>query len=462
MTEGIHYAKEIEAAVLGACLLEPAAFGRIYGTLDAATFYSDDNQKVFAALHGLYTEGLPIDLLTAWERLQATGVTLTAGNAAWYLAGLTHAVVRTTHLEYHAALLKKMWRKRELEKITRSGIDATEDDRRQAIDLQQRLSDLLGGERQKEWRSMDELVYDLIIHQQDIATGKKEFITTGFRSIDKLNGGFTPGQMVIVGARPSVGKSALANALATNVARQGKNVGIVSLEMNNAEIAARLAAIDTDTDFGIIYRNLFSDSRSAEAWYDRVSRSTVNLPIYVSDKTKVDVSEIRSKAHKLRHLHGLDLLIVDYLQLIETSATNKNYNREQEVAKISRGLKLMAMEMSIPVVVLCQLNRAVTARKGKDRYPQLSDLRESGSLEQDADVVLMLHRDWLSGYETIPPGEEGEGQSTERMADLLGVKWRNGATFHLPLDFEPGRMRFSEKGGSLVPVHISKDEGENF
>src|SRR5438477_6242136 len=220
---------------------------------------------------------------------------------------------------------------------------------------------------------MDQLMVDLIIHQEDIKAGKKELISSGFKGIDRLNGGFTPGQLIVLGARPSVGKSAIMNKISFAVAAKGKSVGIISLEMNNTEIAARLAALHTETSFGIIYRALFDDENENRVFYERISKS-VNLPIYVSDKTKVDVNDIRSKAIKLKHSHGLNMLIVDYLQLVEGS-TNKNYNRQQEVARISRGLKLLAMELQIPIIVLCQLNRAVTHRKGNDRYPQLSDLR---------------------------------------------------------------------------------------
>jgi replicative DNA helicase len=293
------------------------------------------------------------------------------------------------------------------------------------------------------------------MHQKDIQAGNKKMTTTGFKAIDKLNGGFTGGQLVVIGARPSVGKSALMNKIAFAIARQEKPVGIISLEMNNTEIAARLASLQSETSFGVIFRNLFNDESEHQIFYDRITKH--NLPVYVSDKTKVDVNEIRAKAWKLRHKKGLSCLIIDYLQLVESS-TNKNYNREQEVAKISRGLKLMAMEMDIPVIVLCQLNRSVTSRKGKDRFPQLSDLRESGAIEQDADVVLMLHRDWMSGYEVHPE----TSQSTEFDADLLGVKWRNGATFHLELDFNPQLMKFSEKGANLSRVHQPKDEEDYF
>jgi replicative DNA helicase len=284
-------------------------------------------------------------------------------------------------------------------------------------------------------------MFNLMVHQQKIKEGKVEFLTTGFKAIDKLNGGFSPGQMIVIGARPSMGKSALMGKIAVAIAQQKKTVGIVSLEMNNNEIAARLASLETDIEFWRIYRNLFTDQNQQESFYNKISKQSINLPIFISDKTKVDINEIRAKATKLKYKHGLDILMIDYLQLVGSEETNnRNSNREQEVAKISRGVKLLAMELEIPAIILCQLNRQVTSRKGKERYPQLSDIRESGSIEQDADVVMMLHRDWMSGFEV-----DDAGMSTEGQADLLGVKWRNGALFKLDLDFNPEKMKFSEK-----------------
>lgn len=230
----------------------------------------------------------------------------------------------------------------------------------------------------------------------------------------------------------------------------GKKVGIISLEMNNNEIAARLASIETDIDFWKIFRTIAQDEVLHKNFYEHISRNTINLPIFLSDKTKVNIAEIKAKATKLKASKGCDCLMVDYLQLIDSTTGNKNYNREQEVAKMSRGLKLMAQELDIPVIVLCQLNRAVTARSYKDRFPKLSDLRESGAIEQDADVVMFLHRDYMSGWQV-----DENSISTEFNADLLGPKWRNGATFHLPLEFDPPKMKFTEQKG-FVPVVIEK------
>lgn len=458
MTEGIHYSKELEAAILGVCMLESTAFGRTYGLIEPETFYVDDNGKIYEVLKDMSENSMPIDLLTVWEYLVSKDVKLNCidgkGGLSYYLMQLTHNVVNSTHLEYHCHLIKKMWRKRELEKLTNSGFDPMEDEKKQIYQLNDRLQEILGSEVKQDWYTMDELIFKLMMHQSDIRNGKKKFVTTGFRAVDRENGGFSAGQMIIIGARPSVGKSALMGKMALSMAMAGKHIGIISLEMNNEEIAGRLASIDTDIEFYKIYRDLWQDENENRRFYEIVVNRTVGYPIYVSDKTKVDVNEIRAKAAKLKYKHSLDCLMIDYLQLVDGTTTNKNYNREQEVAKISRGLKLLAMDMQIPVIVLCQLNRDTTKQGGKDPYPKLQHLRESGSIEQDADVVMMLHRDWMAGIET-----DENGISTERQADLLGLKWRNGAQFHLKLDFDPQKMKFMEQLDSgLRQVVIPKDE----
>lgn len=456
MKEGIHYSKELEAAVLGACMLESTAFGRIYQSMKPEVFYLDDNQAVFATMLTMYDNSLPIDMLTVWQKMVQDEVPMFEKNIAYYIQKLTYAVVNTTHLEYHAHLLREMYRRREMIKLTSSGIDEMDDLKKQGYQLNERINALFVHEQQKDWYTMDELMFNLIQHQHEIKTGKKKFIPTGFKQIDRMNGGFSPGQSIILGARPSVGKSAMMNKIATSIASSGHHVGIISLEMNNTEIAARLASLETDTDFSVIYRNLFRDEREHEIFYQKISTGAVNRTIYVSDKTKVDINDIRAKAIKLKHKYGLDFLMIDYLQLVEASTTNKNYNREQEVAKISRGVKLLAMELEIPIMTLCQLNRGSTQRKGDSRYPQLSDFRESGSIEQDADIAMIIHRDWMAGIEA-----DENGNSTEYKADLLGHKWRNGQPFHLELDFEPKLMRFNEPAGStLVKIQPQKDEDD--
>lgn len=448
--------KEIESAILGICLLEKTAFGRTYNLIDEHCFYSSDNQKIYAILREMYDENLPIDLLTVFDKINRKNISFNAENIAWYLTVLTNHVTASTHLEYHCWILKDLWRRRELLKLTQSGIDGSEDVKKQINTLNSQITNIQGSDFKKDWYAMDELIFNLVKHQDEILSGEKEFITTGFKAIDKENGGFGAGNLIILGARPTVGKSAIMGKIAMAQAMQNKKVGIISLEMNNIEIAARLSSLETDIDFSTIYRNLFADENQRSRFYNIVNNRLSTLPIFVSDKTKVDINEIKAKAAKLKHWQGIDCLMIDYLQLVDTSEY-KNSIREQEVAKLSRGLKMLAMDMEIPVIALCQLNRAVTQRKGNSRYPQLSDLRESGSLEQDADIVMMLHRDWLiEGHQ-----EDASGNSTEFKADLLVQKWRNGATCHLELEFEPTKMRFKEQQVlKFIPREQEKDTEE--
>jgi replicative DNA helicase len=229
MTEGIHYSKEFEAAVLGICLLEKTAFGRTYGLIDESVFYYGDNRTVYLAMKEMWDNNVPMDALTVWERMMSQGIVLNAGNILWYFSELTRQVVSSAHLEYHCHVLKKFWQKRELETLTRSGVDPHGDQRQQAFEINQKINTILSStEIKQDWYSMDELMFSLILHQQDIASGKKELIPTGFKAIDRLNGGFSPGQLIVIGARPSVGKSALMNKIAFAVSAKKKPVGIIS------------------------------------------------------------------------------------------------------------------------------------------------------------------------------------------------------------------------------------------
>jgi replicative DNA helicase len=442
MEKGVHYSTDLEMAIIGACLLEKSAMGRIFGLVESKNFYTDDHQLIFSSLLEMYNQNVPIDLITVELFMMGKGIKLyncnQYGNYAYYLAQTTNAVVSTAHLEYHCWALKELWKLRQLEILTHSGIDATGNVAAQIAELNSQLTEIRGSEFKREWFDMSELLVNLVKHQEDLTSGKKKFLSTGFTAINNANGGFSEGQFIVIGARPSVGKSALMGQMAMHMAKQGKKVGIISLEMHNDEITSRLVALNSDFDYNTIYRNLFQDQEQRQLFYNQIS-AMENLPIFVSDKTKVDINEIKAKAWKLQNQRGCDCLMVDYLQLVDT-ITGKNTNREQEVSKISRGLKLLASDLKVPVVALCQLNREIEKRSAKDRYPRLSDLRESGSLEQDADVVMMLHRDWESGYET-----NDDGSSTEFEADLFGQKWRNGSKFKLKLEWVPSRMMFKPK-----------------
>jgi replicative DNA helicase len=460
-----HYSQGYETAIIGICLLEKDAFSRTYGIITEDHFYFETNREVYKCMRWMYDNNAPIDTLTVcdfmvrkrgWEDFYGYTV-------GYYLMQCTNHVCSSYHLEYWCHCVYEMWIDREIIKLTLSG-PGEGNAREKIADLQTKLMLLQAGTAEKDWYDMAELMLELFKHREKMQT-QGPGVLTGLKRLDQTNGGFMNGDMIVLGARPSVGKSAFLGLLAINMALNGKRVGIVSLEMSNAKIAGRLAALDTGIDFATLYRGLAIDENQQQQVYSRLANHTAGLPIKVSDKTQVSIPEIKAKAQKLKHRHGCDILFIDYLQLVDSSGFGgKNGNRENEVRQMSRGCKLMAKELDIPVVVLAQLNREVTARKGEDRYPKLSDLRESGSIEQDADVVAFLHRDWMSGLQV-----KEDGSSTEREADLIIRKWRDGEpNLMIPLEFDPPRMKFSERRvfGSYRPVqtnnYYEKDDDQPF
>ncbi len=447
-----HYSQEMETAIIGLCLLEKDAFGRTYGLIKDDYFYFEVSRETYKSMQMMYDNNLPIDLLTVCDfMVRKRGISYDnfyGYTIGYYLMQTTNHVTSSVHLEYYCHCVYEMWIDREIIRLTFSG-PGEGNSRQKIMELQNKLTFLSAGTGEKEWYDMADLILELFKHREKVQT-QGPGILTGLNRLDQTNGGFMPGDMIVLGARPSVGKSALLGLLAMNMARNGKRVGIISLEMSNAKIAGRIAALDADVDFSILYRGLQIDESHQQRLYAQLGNITINYPIYVSDKTQVSIPEIKAKSQKLKHKHGCDILFIDYLQLVDSIGLGKNSNRENEVRQMSRGCKLMAKELDIPVVVLAQLNREVTNRKGDDRYPKLSDLRESGAIEQDADVVMFLHRDWMSGFET-----KEDGSSTEREADLIIRKWRDGEpNLMIPLDFDPPKMKFSERkiSNSFLPA----------
>ena len=443
-----HFDYNLEGAILGACLLEKFAISRILSVIeDESIFYNEANRIVFKAMLAMLDESMPIDIFTVSQfivnrmKIRELG----EGNVAYYLVKLTNAVVSTANLEVHAFLLLECWKQRKLVEIKYGAIDSDLSAGENIDSITESLNKVMRSKMSADWLPMDELLIQLYQHQAEMEKAKGIGLLTGFNTIDR-NGGFFAPNFVLLGARPGVGKSAFANSIAINVAKQNKTVGIISLEMGNVEIASRLAAIDTKTDFSLVFRGLINDERESRNFHETLNNQTAGLPIYVSDKTGVTMPEIRRRAEVLKHRKGVDLLIIDYLQLIDTHNSN-NRSRENEIAVISRGLKILAKDLDIPILVLAQLNRESTKRTGEQRYPVLGDIRESGSLEQDTDIVFFLHSDYLSGVT-----EDREGRSTEGYVELINRKWRN---FKLG---ETKKLRFN---GKLMQF-TDMDESEQF
>lgn len=433
----------MEAAVLGACLLEKGAMARLIGIVETEHFYYPSNQVVFQTMQEMWDSGLAIDLLTVTAEIYRKGRQGDfVDSAPLYVTRLTNHVVNSTHLEQHALYIRQMYAERECLRIQMQAGSGDVDAVTRMQDIQDQIQKILGVKGTDDWHDMATVMLKLSKHMDNVRGKDMLGINTGFPSLDKLTSGWQPGQLVVIGARPSVGKSAFVSGIVTSAAKKGHKCGIINLEMPEEQVGGRIASFYSDIEFWRIYRARPRDSEQEQYIY-QVMSEVATLPIWISDKTNVSGADIRAKAYKLKNRVGLDLLVIDYLQLIEADGKN-NETREREVARLSRSLKLLAMDLKIPVIVLCQLNRE--SEKQGSKKPRMSNIRESGAIEQDADVVALLHRDWKAGIL-----QDAQGNSTERQADIIIEKNRNGSTMELPVSFDPDTMKFYE-GGTAAPA----------
>ncbi len=433
----IHYDLEVESAVLGACMLESSTFSRIRGLLKKEYLYSSQNQAVFDVLSEMWEDGLQIDLLTVAVEIHSKGKQgAFNGNVPYYLTVLTTNVVNTTHLETHALYIRQMYAKRLMLNIQMEASAGGKDTVDSMLDIQQKIQEVLSVNATDDWQDIGTVMLRLSKHMDKVRGKTMLGVPSGFPSLDKISAGWQEGQLIVLGARPSVGKTAFAAALAINAAKNQYPVGIINLEMPSDRVGGRLVSFYSDIEFWRIYRAKSKDQDQEGQIHQAIS-DVANLPIWISDKTNVTVSDIRAKAQKLKNRADMKLLIIDYLQLMEGEGKVSD-NREREVAKMSRGLKLLALDLKIPVIVLVQLNRE--SDKTGNKKPRMSNIRESGAIEQDADDVLLLHRDWKSGIQT-----DANGNSTERQATLIIEKMRDGECAELQISFEPETMKFYEE-----------------
>lgn len=460
----IHYDKELEGAILGACLIEKHAFARIRGLLTAECFYAEENRIIFETISEMWEFGFPIDTLTVTSKIMRSGKNMMKGQEIlnpYHIVSLTNSVVSTANLEPHALIVRQLYAERELERIKHEfseGGDVVE----KAKKMQEELYRIIQIKTTDDWKDIADVIMELHEHMDAVKDKEIIGIPTGFSEFDYITSGLGKGQLIVVAARPSVGKSAFLGGLVINAARHDFKVGIISLEMSNVEVGARFGSLVSDVEFYKIFRNLMHDEKERDNVHAHLN-SLAGLPIKISEKTNVNISDIRAKVSQLIAKDKLDILFVDYLQLVE-SEEGRNYNREQEVAKMSRGFKLMSREFNIPVIVLAQLNRE--AEKSASKKPQLHHLRESGAIEQDADGVIFLHRDWKSG---ILANEHG--QTTEFEADLIIAKWRNGELKEIKIGFDPPKMKFFDLRNAYKKTNevtyrdytqpIKNDDGED-
>lgn len=434
---GKHHSREMEAAIIGACLNEPGAFSRIYPLVTEESFYNRAIRSVFSLMLRMFQEGAAIDILTVAAQIQLQGIEIeNEPTPLYFLTILSRDVVSSAHLEEHCAYLREYQANRlmlEIQMNANSSL-AGDDTHTRATQIQKQLQDVLSVKATDDWVDISTVMYRLGKHMDEVRGSEMMGIPYGFRTIDRITYGAQPGQLIVIGARPSVGKTAYIAKIALNMASSGAPVGVIQLEMPDIQVGARIVSVHSQIQFWRIWRSNLADNFQADTLYQSMS-DIGNLPIQISDKTNVSVPDIRAKAIKLKNRGQLGCLIIDYLQLVDEDG--KSGNREQAVAKMSRGLKLLAMELGIPVIVLVQLNRE--SDKSADKMPRMSNIRESGAIEQDADVVMLLHRAWKAGILV-----DEAGNSTERQAHIIIEKNRNGETGAFPISFDPETMTFYE------------------
>lgn len=429
----IDYDKDLEAAILGQCLWHQSGYGIVQPMLSEDCFFHHWHRDIYSAMNRVYAQGYIVDMITVARELCDKGITEVNGQNIYYLlAQLSQNTFGTGPIEQWGMRLAELAARRLAIEVTHGGFPY--DDVMEGIaSIEQRLKKVTARRAPDDWQSSAQVMAKLTRHMDDIRSKPMPGITTSIPKLDAINGGFRPGNMVVIGARPSVGKSAFMGRIITHAARAGYKVGVMTLEMEDKEVAARMVSAESGIRYHAIDRNTIEEEEQRRQVYS-IMQQLAALPIYYSGQTRVNMLDIRAKAEALKRRNCLDMLVIDYLQLVEPDP-GKNANREQQVAQLSRGIKLLAMNLQIPIIVLAQLNRMVMERG--ETQPQLHHLRESGAIEQDADVVMFLHRDYLSGRKV-----DSYGRSTINQAQLLVRKWRNGAITDIQLTFDPERMKF--------------------
>jgi len=444
---------ELEEAVLGAIMIQQDAFGTVSDLLRPESFYEYKHYVIYQAIQSLAAADAPIDALTVVEQLKQMGLLEQAGGMA-YVAALTTKVASTAHLYRHAQILAQKSTARDLIKYA-AEIEEKAYDEMQDVDvLLQRAEggvfEISQRQQKKDVTQIDPVIKDAINVMREASKNKDSIsgVKTGFVELDKVTSGWQKSDLIIIAARPAMGKTAFVLSMAKQIAVDfHQPVAMFSLEMSNRQLVNRLMMNVCEIE-GSKIRNGSLDTNDWNRLEHKINE-LYGAPIYVDDTPGLSVFELRSKARKLKREHNISCIIIDYLQLMSATGMNPG-SREQEVSMISRSLKGLAKELDIPILALSQLNRSVESRGtgAEGKRPQLSDLRESGAIEQDADMVCFIHRPEYY----FRNGEKSEGYDTSMlgMAEIIIAKHRNGATKTVVLRFIQEYAKFANKEEDAV------------
>jgi len=423
-------AKDLEEAVLGAIMLEKNAFDAVIEILKPECFYVEAHQRIFRAMQSLTNKSQPIDILTVAEELRSKDELEMVGGP-YYVTRLTNAVVSSAHIETHARIILQKFIQRELIRISGEIIGDAYEDTTDVFDLlddaESKLFEITNNHLRRNFDTIDSVLVKTIQRIEDLRH-KNEDITgvpSGFSALDRITYGWQNTDLIILAARPAVGKTAFALNLARNAvlsAGKATPVALFSLEMSASQLVQRILSAESEIKLENISRGKLVEHEMKQL-YARGIQRLAQAPLFIDDTPALNIFELRAKCRRLKNKHNIGLIIIDYLQLMSGTGENRNANREQEISNISRNLKALAKELSVPIIALSQLSREVEKRGAKDgsRVPQLSDLRESGAIEQDADLVMFLYR---PEYYDINTNESGE--NIKGLTEIKIAKHRNG------------------------------------
>lgn len=434
-------AVDVEQSVLGAMLIEREAIPKAIEILHADAFYDSRHQRIYEAIQSLFERANPVDLVTLTEELKRRDDYEQIGG--YYLSELTTQVASAANVEYHARIIAEKSLLRKLITTMTTVVGQAYDPTTDAFDLldnaEREIFQISESQLRRGAVPMSSIIMNTFKKLNELKERSSGItgVPSGFSQLDTLTGGWQDSDLIIIAARPSMGKTAMSLAMMRNAAMHHSNpvpVAFFSLEMSAHQLAQRLLTSEARVDAQAARTGRLSD----DDWpkLARAAGRLTEAPIFIDDTPGLGILELRAKCRRLKAEHDIGLVIVDYLQLMHGTVQNKGANREQEIAQISRSLKGLAKELNVPVIALSQLSRAVETRGG-DKRPQLSDLRESGSIEQDADVVGFIYRAERYGI-TV----DEVGNSTEGMAEVIIGKQRNGPVGHVNLAFVKQFARF--------------------
>ena len=427
---------EAECGVLGSIIIDPEAIVQVSDFLRADDFYRDAHRTIYEVIMRLFEEHEPADFITICDELERNNKLEEVGGAS-YITSLINQVPTSGNVEYYGRIVERTSILRRL--IHAAGQIAAlaydSDDADAALEKAEQLIFNIGQRHvRSDFAHISEILAEYMnkLDQLHEHRGSIVGVPTGFADLDRLTGGLQKSDLIVLAARPGLGKTSLALSLANNSAvRHQRSVAIFSLEMSKEQLAQRLLSMDA----GIDQQRLRTGWIEDDEW-DRIviARDTLEeASIWIDDTASISTTELRSKARRLQAQEGVDLIIIDYLQLMQATIGGKrNENRVQEISEISRSLKALARELNVPVLALAQLSRAVESRQSK--VPQLSDLRESGSIEQDADIVMFIYRDDVYNQDT----------EKKNIADIIVAKHRNGPLDEISLYFQASQTRFRD------------------